>query len=356
MISKDCFTSQWIDEVSTRLEYKDKSLIEKVVRAFSLLEMLVQSGCPLILKGGTALMLILGKALHRMSIDIDIICPPGTDIERYLGNYHEHGFIRYQLVNKENAGRNIPVSHSKVFYKITYTDRSDLNEYIRLDVLYEDNPYSTTESIPIESPFFKLEGKPLLVTVPTKEGILGDKLTAFAPNTTGIPYFKGDRNCNMEIIKQLYDINRLFENVENFTETFESFKRLSNVELGYRGLEGLINEYFEDVRQTALCISTRGQAGKGDIDYFLSGIKRVKSFMYKDKYMIENAIKDASRVAYLTTCFEKGLLHIEKYSGNPEEIAFLKISDNISSKLRKLKSISPESYYYWAKTDELIKG
>ena len=79
MISKDCFTSQWIDEVSTRLEYKDKSLIEKVVRAFSLLEMLVQSGCPLIFKGGTALMLILGKALHRMSIDIDIICPPGTD-------------------------------------------------------------------------------------------------------------------------------------------------------------------------------------------------------------------------------------------------------------------------------------
>ena len=61
MISKDCFTSQWIDEVSTRLEYKDKSLIEKVVRAFSLLEMLVQSGCPLIFKGGTALMLILGK-------------------------------------------------------------------------------------------------------------------------------------------------------------------------------------------------------------------------------------------------------------------------------------------------------
>ena len=50
MISKDCFTSQWIDEVSTRLEYKDKSLIEKVVRAFSLLEMLVQSGCPLIFK------------------------------------------------------------------------------------------------------------------------------------------------------------------------------------------------------------------------------------------------------------------------------------------------------------------
>ena len=100
MISKECFTSQWIEDISAKLEYNDKNLIEKVIRALSLLEMLVQSGCPLTFKGGTALMLILGKSLHRLSIDIDIICPPGTDIEQYLMTYHEHGFIRYQQVNK----------------------------------------------------------------------------------------------------------------------------------------------------------------------------------------------------------------------------------------------------------------
>lgn len=72
MISKECFSPQWIDEISAKLEYKDKSLIEKVIRALSLLEMLVQSGCPLTFKGCTALMLILGQSLHRLSIDIDI--------------------------------------------------------------------------------------------------------------------------------------------------------------------------------------------------------------------------------------------------------------------------------------------
>ena len=51
MISIECFSPQWIDEISAKLEYKDKSLIEKVIRALSLLEMLVQSGCPLTFKG-----------------------------------------------------------------------------------------------------------------------------------------------------------------------------------------------------------------------------------------------------------------------------------------------------------------
>lgn len=51
MISKECFTSQWIEDISAKLEYNDKNLIEKVIRALSLLEMLVQSGCPLTFKG-----------------------------------------------------------------------------------------------------------------------------------------------------------------------------------------------------------------------------------------------------------------------------------------------------------------
>ena len=43
------------------------------------------------------------------------------------------------------------------------------------------------------------------------DDILGDKLTAFAPNTTGIPYEKSGLSRAMEIIKQLYDIGNLFE-------------------------------------------------------------------------------------------------------------------------------------------------
>lgn len=63
MIKKECFTAEWIEQVSSELHYNDKNLIEKVIRALSLLEMLVKAGCPLVFKGGTALMLILGNLL-----------------------------------------------------------------------------------------------------------------------------------------------------------------------------------------------------------------------------------------------------------------------------------------------------
>ena len=96
MINKECFTTEWIAQKSIELKYNDKNLIEKVIRAFSLLEMLAASGCPFHFKGGTSLMLILGDGSHRLSIDVDIMCPPGTNIEDYLKDYAQSGFLEYQ--------------------------------------------------------------------------------------------------------------------------------------------------------------------------------------------------------------------------------------------------------------------
>ena len=78
-------TTEWIKTISVRNKYKNLNLIEKVIRAMSLLEMLKLYGCPFCFKGGSALRLVLGEFAHRLSIDIDIICPPGTDIEQKLG-------------------------------------------------------------------------------------------------------------------------------------------------------------------------------------------------------------------------------------------------------------------------------
>ena len=45
MISKECFTQEWVETVSQQLHYPDKNLIEKVIRAFALVDMLGSSGC-----------------------------------------------------------------------------------------------------------------------------------------------------------------------------------------------------------------------------------------------------------------------------------------------------------------------
>lgn len=76
--------------------------------------------------------------------------------------------------------------------------------------------------------------------------------------------------------------------------------------------------------------------------------------MYQQKYHIEDAILDSSRAAYLATCFEKGTVSVEKYSGNPVDVANLKLSGSVTNKLNKLKVIIPEAYYYWVKISELL--
>lgn len=356
MIQKECFTTAWIEKVSAELHYNDKNLIEKVIRALSLLEMLVKSGCPLVFKGGTALMLILGKSANRLSIDIDIICPPGTNIEDYLTAFADFGFTNLELVErKQRNDTDIPKSHSKFFYQIAYRSETNAQSYILLDVLYEDVHYCSTQQIAIDCPFIRLDGAPLMVSVPSAEDILDDKLTAFAPNTTGIPYYKNGRSCSMEIAKQLHDIGRLFENASDLRATISAFNKIAAVELSYRSLGTDLKQIFNDIRQTALCISTRGKVGEGNFELIQDGIIRVKAFMYKQRYMIDNAIVDSARAAYLATLIEKRITNIQYYPNSSAAIKDLDIRPSLTNKLNKLRANLPEAYYYWAKTSELLE-
>ena len=355
MIHQECFSRTWIEQISKELHYNDKNLIEKVIRALSLLEMLIKAGCPLVFKGGTSLMLLLKENIHRLSIDVDIICPPGTDIEKYMGAFSDYGFTKVELVErKQHNDTAIPKSHSKFYYQVAYTNTTNAQSYILLDVLYEDIHYINPRSIPLESQFIRNEGGLLNVIVPSAEDILGDKLTAFAPNTTGIPYYKNGKSCAMEIAKQLYDIGRLFDTISNLRITAEAFQKIAVLELSYRSLPASLGQVFDDIRQTALCVSTRGKEGIGDFNLIQDGIMRVKSFMYKQAYNIENAIIDASKAAYLATSIEKGIHKIEHYAGIPTSIENIPIPSSLPNKLNKLKKNIPEAYFYWGKTGALL--
>jgi len=125
--------------------------------------------------------------------------------------------------------------------------------------------YAKLEKIPIESSFVPIIREPVLVDVPCIEDMLGDKLTAFAPNTTGIPYFKKEDSMSMEIIKQLYDIGNLSDVVNDTNIIKSTFFRFAATELNYRNLEGINeNDVLEDIYQTSLCLVTRGADGKGE--------------------------------------------------------------------------------------------
>ena len=354
MIAPKCFTTEWIEEMSKTYKYPDKNLIEKVIRALSLLDMLARSGCNFHFKGGSCLMLLLHDTTHRLSIDIDILCPPGTNIEEYLKDYSENGFIDYRLIERKQAGKDVPKSHSKFYYQIAFRADSEATSFILLDVLYDDCHYLNTQTVAIESPFLETIGDKVYVQVPSIGDILGDKLTAFAPETTGIPYYKRDKLATLEIIKQLYDIGRLFEKVDNLDVTSRTFRKIAAVELGYRGMPtDNLNPIFDDIRNAALNISTRGFVDKDKFALLQKGINSIGSFMYLGPYHIENAITDAAKAAYLATLIQNGINTIEHYDNNPNALTNLSMS-TLTNKLNKIKLTNPEAFFYWSKTDSIL--
>ncbi len=339
--------------MSKKYKYNDLGIIEKVIRAYSLLDLLAQSGCPYIFKGGTSVGLILGDRTRRLSIDIDIICPLGTNVEEYLDKIKDFGFTRTELVERKHAGKEIPKSHSKFFYQIAYTDRANQESYILLDVLYEDTHYNQINELPVINQFIELDSVPSVVKVPSIGDILGDKLTAFAPNTTGIPYYKNGTSRSTEIMKQVYDIGRLFDVVDNLEITSKSFQRIALVELGYRNLGTDPTVIYEDIRQTALLIATRGLEGNGDFPLLQDGVKRLGAFIFESKYFIEDAVVDSAKAAYAATCIEFGIHYVEKFDFTKVSLD-MKIGRALPTRLNKLKKQRPEGFFYWWLIDNIL--
>lgn len=352
MINQQEISIDWINSVSKTNRNADKILVEKVIRALLLLEGLVKQKLPFVFKGGTALMLHLNST-KRLSIDIDIILPQTHEnLEQILDKVaEEQGFIRKELQHR-SALTKIKKEHYKFFYTPLHKSNKE-EEYVLLDILFEEVNYSKIVQLPIQSIFVPIKETPLLVDVPCLEDLLGDKLTAFAPNTTGIPYFKKEDSMSMEIIKQLYDIGNLLDMVNDMNVIKETFYRFAATELIYRNTNELTAEdVLEDIYQSSLCIASRGTDGKGDFEQLQLGIRRISSFIFSENYHIEKAIVHASKAAYIATLIRLNTDTIEKFN-NPLDMKDWIIKEPSNNKLNKLKKSNPEAFFYWYKIFEL---
>ncbi len=199
MISRENFSAEHIRQLQIKSK-RDPGLIERSLFAFGLLESLVKVGLDFTFKGGTSLLLLLPKPM-RLSTDIDIIVKPGTDIDTYV----QKAAILFPFLScieqeRKNRGR-----LEKRHFKFTYNSplRNGGTLYILLDVLFEENHYQQLIQKEITNDLLITNGENYKVTLPSIDCILGDKLTAFAPYTTGIPL---RTNKDMEVMKQFYDI------------------------------------------------------------------------------------------------------------------------------------------------------
>ena len=351
MIDPDCFTIEWIKKKMKENRQTDPILIEKTIRALNLLLELKNTGLDFIFKGGTALMLLLSRET-RLSIDIDIVVPLNTpDVDERLNAILAAGqFLRYELQNRQ-SGKAISKAHYKFFYQPVYSTHST-EEFILLDILYEDNPYAEVRATRVNSPFIKLKEQ-VEVQTPSKANLLGDKLTAFAPNTTGIPYQKGKAGMGMQIINQLYDISKLFDETDDIATIRTTFHTIVRQELSYRELHHLQpGDVHDDTFQIAFCLSTRGKAGNCPFQELQSGIRRIKSYVFSGKYVLEDVIISAAKAAYLTALIQNGKNTVERFS--LKAIPAKTIEGTPYNKLNKLKKSLPEAFYYWFKALEIM--
>lgn len=344
MISKESLTPEWLAEVSAKNNKADKILTEKVIRALLLLEGLVKSDLKFVFKGGTALMLLL-ESTKRLSIDIDIIISEKQELEERFSSFlAEQGFTRFELQHRNNASI-IKKEHYKFFYVPVHKFQIE-EDYVLLDILFEEPHYANILDWPIRSSFVIQDGEPILVKVPSHEDILGDKLTAFAPNTTGIPYEKNGDSRTMEIMKQMFDIGSLIDVVNHVPTIATTFDIFANTEIKYRECDTDANGVLDDIYDTALHICSRGAEGKGDFKALSMGIIQVKRFIFSESYHLVRAITDAAKAAYMATIIRHKQNNIEKYQG-VAQVADLIIGQSFNTKLNKLKKGNPEAFFYW---------
>jgi predicted nucleotidyltransferase component of viral defense system len=346
MISKAALTAGWIENVSKNNRNADRQLVEKVIRALLLLEGLSISGLPFIFKGGTALMLLM-NSLKRLSIDIDIIISDKpADLESVFNSFiKSQGFNRIEYRHRPTTSA-IRKAHYKFFYTPIYKTREG-EEAIMLDVLFEENHYAKIVQTEIASSFLITSPKAVFVDVPCLDDLLGDKLTAFAPNTTGVPYFKKDDSQSMEIIKQLYDIGSIFDVASDLEIVKATFHKLAETEINYRGLNHCTPDVvLDDIYQTGLCLSLRGALKKENFDHLLKGIQRVGRFIFSERYHLDKAIIHAAKAAYLSKLIATDQKNIKKFQ-DPEQVLDSVIEQPHNTKLNKLKKSSPEAFYYW---------
>jgi len=349
MISNETHTSNWILTLKRKLgKHSDAKLIEKVIWALTLLEQLQTNGLNFTFKGGTALVLATEKP-KRFSIDIDIITEHSEkEITVVLQKIvDEKKFLNWEDDNNRKHTPDAPIGHFKTYYKSVIDGNI---EPILLDLLYTPNPYPETQEVPIKHPWLITSGDEVTITMPTFDAILGDKLTAFAPRTTGILYSK---NRAAEIIKQLYDIAFLFDNCKDLTVVKNSYNKVVQEEIGFRKLDITPKEVLEDTWQACYTLAERNEKSE-DFKQLHKGIINFTNFPI-EQFRIDQAITAAAKVAYLIQVIQNEEDDTIVRFTNPLEIKEWNIEDPQYNKLNKLKKNNPEAFYYWFKALQLNK-
>lgn len=345
MLLRENYTVEHLQELRKQTG-ADPSILERTVFAFGLLEAIARVGMPFIFKGGTALLVLLEEP-RRLSTDIDIIVEPGTDIDALV----EQAGVIFPFVSVEEQMRKGANQIEKRHFRFHFlSPRTGKDFNVLLDVVFEASPYLRVVERPIRSSLLLREGEDLTVKVPDKNCILGDKLTAFAPHTTGIPFGK---DKELEIIKQMFDCWTLLREMDDYDAVAETYKRVAALELGYRGLQKTAADVLVDTIESCLCIMSRGGIRPDDYKGFSTGINAIQGHIFRGKLNGENAGLFACEVMHLASCLLTGTPY--KTISDPEAYRERVFTMRGIRKINYIRNVDPMAYAHLAESFHLLQ-
>ncbi len=358
MISEICFTADWLEKKRKELGNVDPVLLERALHAFALLGHLAESGLEFVFKGGTSLLLHIPE-FRRLSIDIDIICSsPAEALDRGLQQISKVApFIDYKD-DERGSGRLPKRRHFKFYFESKIPGNSA--PFVLLDVVEETRIPHVLIQKPITPQLLEIQ-REILVTVPTIESLLADKLTAFAPRTTGVPFEppEGKKPELQQIVKQLFDVGELFMLAENIDEIRGVYQKAFELENEYRGGGFQMRDALEDTYVTSMAYCLHGLKRvpqHPDALLLEKGRKSLESHLVNHTFDLPAAKVAAAKAALVTRLIADEVsgpsLDVFRTIPPPEELRQLKIGGELE-RLNRLMSVNPEAFWYWYQASRL---
>jgi len=341
---------------------KDPAIMEAMIFALYLLEHLKNTGLEFTFKGGTSLILLLKKP-KRFSVDIDITLKPEVTkkiLESHLSKIPaSSAFTEMKLDERRSYKDGIPKAHYKFIYKsnISTKDKegnliSNPEREILLDVVFEEDRYPITIKKAIETEWLIQEGESVKVNMPNIDSVTGDKLTAFAPNTTGVPY---GLEKEKEIMKQLFDIGSLFDDMSDIEVVKQSFLAIVRSEIEYRPEKKIESseQVLQDIIDTSLLIAGITQLSKDEKDLALkeiyTGINQFKHYLFEGTFGLLEAKVASSKAALIAAIILKdSQAEIPKFDPDLPIKDYLITNPDFNYLNKRLKFVEKgEALFYW---------
>jgi len=189
------------------------------------------------------------------------------------------------------------------------------------------------------------------VTVPTLNGLLGDKLTAFAPETVGVKYTP---RLSQQIIKQMFDVGELLGAATDLDQVRRAHETSFKAENGFRRTRFRLNQALDDSLETAFRVSQLNLAQEDRWDgskrgILLDGIAAINVTLVRDIYTVEEARLSASRAGLLAALLRNGR------SGRPAQYLFVpgrarELPAGLEGRyavLNPLRAIATRAFHNW---------